>query len=92
MATYAARRLGPMNLNAEKIIAIELLAACQGIEFRRPLKTSPKLTTVFERLREAIPFYDQDRPFDQDIRWVSQNLVNGRCLGDLVGQEFWGDC
>jgi histidine ammonia-lyase len=92
MATYAARRLGPMNLNAEKIIAIELLAACQGIEFRRPLKTSPKLSTVFERLREAIPFYDQDRPFDQDIRWVSQNLVNGRCLGDLVGQEFWGDC
>ncbi|MDA7906535.1 histidine ammonia-lyase [bacterium] len=89
MATYAARRLGPMNENAAKIIAIELLAACQGIEFRLPLKTSPKLTSVYQQLREAVPFYDQDRPFHDDISWVSQNMVDDRRLGDLVEQELW---
>ncbi|MDB4623548.1 histidine ammonia-lyase [bacterium] len=89
MATYAARRLGPMNENAAKIIAIELLAACQGIEFRLPLKTSPKLTSVYQQLREVVPFYEQDRPFHDDISWVSQNMVCDRRIGSLVGQELW---
>ncbi|MGI9497590.1 MAG: histidine ammonia-lyase [Mariniblastus sp.] len=90
MATYAARRLGPMNSNAAKIIAIELLAACQGIEFRLPLKTSPQLTSVYHQLREVVPFYEQDRPFHEDIRWVSENMVCDRRLADLVGRELWG--
>ncbi|MFP6741876.1 MAG: histidine ammonia-lyase, partial [Alphaproteobacteria bacterium] len=40
MATYAARRLTPMADNVSAIVAIELLAAAQGIEFRRPLTSS----------------------------------------------------
>ena len=47
MATYAARRLGDMADNAAAIVAIELLAACQGIEFRRPLETTPVLEEAF---------------------------------------------
>ena len=43
MATFAARRLTPMAANTARIVAIELLAAAQGIELRRPLATSPKL-------------------------------------------------
>ena len=37
MATHGARRLGPMNANLARIIAIELMAAAEGLEFRRPL-------------------------------------------------------
>ncbi len=40
MATHGARRLGPMNANLARIIAIELMAAAEGIEFRRPLVSS----------------------------------------------------
>jgi histidine ammonia-lyase len=78
-----------MNENAAKIIAIELLAACQGIEFRLPLKTSPKLTSVYQQLREFVPFYEEDRPFHDDISWVSQNMVCDPRLGSLVGEELW---
>ena len=40
MATHGARRLGPMNANLARIIAIELMAAAEGIDFRRPLASS----------------------------------------------------
>jgi histidine ammonia-lyase len=75
MATYAARRLGEMNDNTATIIAIELLAACQGIEFRKPLQTSPKLLHVVERIRSQIPAYTQDRAFHKDIEWVKRSVV-----------------
>ena len=75
MATYAARRLKQMNDNTATIVAIELLAACQGIEFRKPLKTSPKLLQVVEKIRSKIPFYTQDRTFHKDIEWVKKSVV-----------------
>src|SRR5262249_36173825 len=43
MATFAARRLSDMGDNTAGIVGIELLAACQGLDFRAPLKTSPRL-------------------------------------------------
>ena len=47
MATNAARRLLPMAGNTAAIVAIELLAAAQGVEMRKPLATSPKLADAF---------------------------------------------
>ncbi len=47
MATFAARRLRPMMAQTPPhIVAIELLAAAQGIEFRRPLRSSAPLENV----------------------------------------------
>src|SRR5258705_10757120 len=51
MATFAARRLTPMAGNTAAIVAIELLAAAQGIDFRDPLKTSPKLAEALAMVR-----------------------------------------
>lgn len=70
MATYAARRLMTMTENTAGIIAIELLAACQGIDFRKPLKTSKPLQKVHDIIREQIPFYAEDRYFAPDIAIV----------------------
>lgn len=67
MATYGARRLITMAENCQNILAIELLCASQGIEFRRPLKTSNKLEQVINSLRESIKFYEQDRYFYNDL-------------------------
>jgi len=67
MATYAARRLLPMTENTLGIVAIELLAACQGIDFRRPLKTSVVLESIVALVRKHVPFYDKDRYFAPDI-------------------------
>ena len=67
MATFAARRLLTMADNTAGIVAIELLAACQGIDFLKPLSTSAKLTSVYQEIRNVVAFYDQDRYFAPDI-------------------------
>jgi histidine ammonia-lyase len=83
MATYAARRLLPMAENAAGIIGIELLAACQGIDFLRPLKTSKTLEQVHQLVREQVPFYDKDRYFAPDIA-CAKNLVNSGKIRETV--------
>jgi histidine ammonia-lyase len=67
MATFAARRLAEMADNTAGVLAIELLAACQGVDFRAPLKTSPLLEEAKALVRGVVPFYDQDRYFAPDI-------------------------
>ena len=74
MATFAARRLGDMSKNTGGIVAVELLAACQGIDFRRPLKTTPLLEEAKALLRREVPFYDKDRYFSPDIE-KSRGLI-----------------
>jgi len=78
MATFAARRLLEMADNTAGILAIELLAACQGVDFRAPLKTSPLLELAKKRLRREVPFYDQDRYFAPDIEKSKAQVLGGR--------------
>jgi len=77
MATFAARRLDEMAHNTAAIIGIELLAAAQGIDFHRPLKTSPQLEHVHTQLRAQVPFYDADRFFAPDIEAAKQMVMKG---------------
>ncbi len=67
MATFAARRLLDMAENTRGIVAIELLAAVQGIDFHAPLKTSAALQAVRDAIRARVPFYGEDRYFAPDI-------------------------
>jgi len=67
MATHGARRLLDMTANAVNVVAIELLAACQGIDLRAPLKTSPRLAGVHSALRLKVPFATSDRLLALDI-------------------------
>jgi histidine ammonia-lyase len=77
MATFAARRLHTMLDNVADIIAIELLAAAQGIEFHRPTESSPAIEEVIAALRELSPPYDQDRSLSTDIRRVAAAIDEG---------------
>ncbi len=67
MGANAATKCLKILENVERILAIELLTASQGISFRRPLKTSPFLEGVLEKYRAAVPFVDQDRILHDDI-------------------------
>jgi histidine ammonia-lyase len=67
MATHGARRLLGMAANAANIVAIEFLAACQGIDLRAPLKTSPPLAAAHGALRLHVPFAASDRLLALDI-------------------------
>jgi histidine ammonia-lyase len=54
MGGYAARKSLTVVENVERVIAIELLAACQAIEFLRPLKTTRPLEMVYETVRSVV--------------------------------------
>jgi histidine ammonia-lyase len=87
MATFAARRLTPMAGNTAAIVAIELLAAAQGIEFREPLKTSPKLAEAFALVRTEAAFWDRDRAFAPDLVAMRRRVEAGAFL-PFVGDLF----
>jgi histidine ammonia-lyase len=72
MATHGARRLLTMTNNLVNIIAIEFLAACQGIDFRKPLQTSGSLQQAHAALRARIPFATQDRLLAEDIEATAE--------------------
>ncbi|MDM5176594.1 histidine ammonia-lyase [Massilia sp. DJPM01] len=77
MATFAARRLDEMAHNTAVIVAIELLAAAQGIDFHRPLTSSPHLEHVHQQLRQKVPFFDADRFFAPDIEAARLMVLDG---------------
>jgi histidine ammonia-lyase len=61
MGANAATKLYRVIDNCFTIQGIELLHACQGLEFRRPLKSSPKLENIVRTFRENVPFVEEDR-------------------------------
>jgi histidine ammonia-lyase len=83
MATHGARRLLEMAANAASVVAIELLAAAQGIEFHRPLTSSRPLEATLRTLRRSVPRYDRDRFFAPDIE-AAAALVSSGALSELV--------
>ena len=89
MATFAARRLQPMIANVAHILGIELLASAQGIDFLRPLQSSPALEQAHARLRSQCPAMMEDRYLAPDIEAASALVHSGelarilRTLPDL---------
>jgi histidine ammonia-lyase len=77
MATHGARRLGPLNANLARIVAIELMAAAEGIDFRRPLASSPPLEEAHALVRMKAAKRDEDREFASDIEAVAQLIEAG---------------
>jgi histidine ammonia-lyase len=78
MATYAARRLTDMAGNTAAIVAIELLAAAQGIDFRRPLRSSDALEEAHAAIRAVAPHLDGDRFLAADIEAVTPLVRSGK--------------
>ncbi|APV51533.1 histidine ammonia-lyase [Betaproteobacteria bacterium GR16-43] len=77
MATFAARRLGEMADNTAGIVAIELLAAAQGIDFRRPLRSSAPIEKAHALIRGVAEHLDGDRFLAHDIEAVKPLVANG---------------
>ncbi len=68
MGSISGRKLSQVLDNLEYILSIELMSACQAIEFRRPLKSSTILEAAHEFVRGFVGFAREDRIFAEDIR------------------------
>ncbi len=84
MATHGARRVLEMAENAASVVAIELLAATQGLEFHRPLTSSAPLERAAAEIRSLVGLYEQDRYFAPDIAAITRYVRAGSLRG-LVG-------
>ncbi|MBT8189984.1 MAG: histidine ammonia-lyase [Saprospiraceae bacterium] len=67
MAANGATKTYRIVENVYKVLAIELMVACQALEFRRPLKSSPALSTIIDNYREHVPKLNEDRVLHDDI-------------------------
>jgi histidine ammonia-lyase len=77
MATHGARRLADMAENAATVVAIELLAATQGLDFRHPVKSSDPLEDAAHGIRALVKPYDRDRYFAPDITAIANHVRSG---------------
>jgi histidine ammonia-lyase len=70
MGSISGRKLNKVLDNLEYILAIELMSACQAIEFRRPLKSSALLEFAHDYVRKFVQFAEEDRVFASDIEKI----------------------
>jgi len=92
MAPAAGKRLWEMADNVRGILAIEWLAACQGLDFRvdgsgHRLTSTPRLEQARKALRGQVDYYDRDRFFAPDIESATR-LLTSRVLNALVPVEL----
>ena len=77
MAPIAARKAGQIARNAAGVIAVELMAAAEGIDYHAPLKTSPKLQQVHAAVRARSPHFTADRYWADEMAALQSAVLNG---------------
>ncbi|XP_075998462.1 histidine ammonia-lyase [Genypterus blacodes] len=76
MGGWAARKALRVVEHVEQVLAIELLAACQGIEFLRPLRTTTPLEKVYDLVRSVVKPWIKDRFMSPDIEAIHRLLLD----------------
>ena len=87
MAPIAARKATQIARNCAGVIAVELMAAAEGIDYHAPLKTSPRLQTIHEAVRAHSPHFTADRYWADEMSALQTAVLEG-AIGDaeiLVG-------
>ena len=85
MGALAALKARSVVENAARVIATELVCACQGLEFHRPLRTTPVLERARERVREVVPRLEEDRSLAGELATLARALQHGDLV--LVEEE-----
>lgn len=85
MGTIAATKARQILSNVEYVIAIELLCACQGLEFQKPLKPGRGVGEVYKLIRNHVSRLDGDRPLNPDIEKVARLIKEGQVVAAAEG-------
>jgi histidine ammonia-lyase len=84
MAPIAARKAVQIARNAAGVVAVELIAAAQGVDYHAPLKTSPKLQAVHAKVRELSPHLVSDRYWASEMAALQAAVLAGEIGSGLV--------
>jgi histidine ammonia-lyase len=77
MGMTGALKLRAIVGNVEYVAAIELMSAAQGLDFRRPLQSSPSIEGAYDAVRAVVPRLNEDRPLSGDIEALAEALRAG---------------
>ena len=83
MGSISGRKLEMVLENLEYILAIELMTACQAIEFRRPLHSSAILEHAHDFVRKQVSFANEDRIFAEDIRKLKSIIESHSLIREI---------
>ncbi len=85
MGTIAARKFHQITKNAENIVAMELLSACQALDLLKPLRPSAAVLKAYEVIRNSVPFAAEDRVFANDVA-VIRSLIRDGQLNEVIAK------
>jgi histidine ammonia-lyase len=88
MAPIAARKAGRIARNTAGVVAVELIAAAQGIDYHAPLKTSAKLQAIHGEIRRHSPHLVSDRYWADEMSALQAAVL----AGEIGTAEFLLDC
>ena len=88
MGPIAARKAAQIARNAAGVIAVELMAGAEGIDYHAPLKTSPKLQSVHAAVRKLSPHFTADRYWADEMSALQSAVL----AGEIGPSEFLLDC
>jgi len=85
MAPIAARKAAQIARNAAGVIAVELMAGAEGIDYHAPLKTSPKLQQIYAAVRARSPHFTADRYWADEMSSLQSAVLAGEIGAEGVG-------
>lgn len=89
MGMHAADQAKRAVRAAEQVVAIELIAAVQAVEFHRPLRAGRGVEAAASVLRESVPRVEEDRPLAADVRRAVELVRNG-AMSRVVAESMTG--
>ena len=83
MGTIAARKATNILENAQNVVAIEYMCACQGIDYLAPLKPSEPLGEAYRTIRSTVSQLEDDRPLSPDIAKIRDLMLAGDIIASV---------
>ncbi len=77
MGTIAARKSKEIMENVRRVLAMEIMCACQGIDLRGNKGLGKGTAPVYEAVRGCVPKLTEDRPLYEDINKCEELIING---------------
>lgn len=91
MGTIAARQAGEIGRNVRRVLAMELMVACQGIDLRGNRGLGKGTQAAYDLVRKCVPTLDEDRPLYEDINYCEKIIENGELIAAVekaIGGEL----
>jgi len=85
MAPISARKAGAIARNAAGVVAVELMAACEGVDYHAPLQTSLKLQRVHAAVRALSPHFTADRYWADEMSALQAAVLDGEIGSFAIG-------